>query len=72
MIRTLTSLAALALVSALAAGSAGAQSYPSKPVQIIVPLAAGTGMDTLVRLYGESSSRCWAARWWSRTGPARR
>jgi tripartite-type tricarboxylate transporter receptor subunit TctC len=53
MIRTLTSLAALALVSALAAGSAGAQSYPSKPVSIIVPLAAGTGMDTLVRLYGD-------------------
>ena len=53
MIRTLTSLAALALVSALAAGSAGAQNYPSKPVSIIVPLAAGTGMDTLVRLYGE-------------------
>jgi tripartite-type tricarboxylate transporter receptor subunit TctC len=53
MIRTLTSLAALALVSALAAGPAGAQSYPSKPVQVIVPLAAGTGMDTLVRLYGE-------------------
>ena len=53
MIRTLTSLAALALVSALAAGSAGAQNYPSKPVSIIVPLAAGTGMDTLVRLYGD-------------------
>ncbi len=32
---------------------ARAQSYPSKPVSIIVSLAAGTGMDTLVRLYGE-------------------
>jgi tripartite-type tricarboxylate transporter receptor subunit TctC len=53
MIRTLTSLAALALVSALAAGPAGAQNYPSTPVSIIVPLAAGTGMDTLVRLYGD-------------------
>ena len=46
-------MAALALVSALAAGPAGAQNYPSKPVSIIVPLAAGTGMDTLVRLYGD-------------------
>ena len=34
-----------------------AQTYPSKPVTIIVPLAAGTGMDTLVRLYGEQLSQ---------------
>ena len=34
-----------------------AQSYPSKPVTIIVPLAAGTGMDTLARLYGEQLSQ---------------
>jgi tripartite-type tricarboxylate transporter receptor subunit TctC len=53
MIRTLTSLAALALAAALSGGSAGAQSYPSKTISIIVPLAAGTGMDTLVRLYGD-------------------
>ena len=53
MIRTLTSLAALVLAAALSSSSAGAQSYPSKPVTIIVPLAAGTGMDTVVRLYGE-------------------
>ena len=53
MIRTLTSLAALALAAALSGSPAGAQSYPSKPVSIIVPLAAGTGMDTVVRLYGE-------------------
>ena len=30
-----------------------AQSYPARPVTIIVPLAAGTGMDTLARLYSE-------------------
>jgi tripartite-type tricarboxylate transporter receptor subunit TctC len=53
MIRMLTSLAALALIAALPGSPAGAQSYPSKPVTIIVPLAAGTGMDTLARLYGE-------------------
>ena len=29
------------------------QGYPSRPVTIVVPLAAGSGMDTLVRLYGE-------------------
>jgi putative tricarboxylic transport membrane protein len=32
---------------------AHAQGYPSRPVTIIVPLAAGTGMDTLARLYSE-------------------
>ena len=53
MIRTLTSLAALALATVLTSAPAGAQSYPSKPVTVIVPLAAGTGMDTLARLYGE-------------------
>ena len=36
---------------------AQAQTYPSKPITIIVSLAAGTGMDTLVRLYGEKLSQ---------------
>src|SRR5262245_51175585 len=53
MIGTLMSSAALALAALLASAPAGAQSYPSKPVTIIVPLAAGTGMDTVARLYGE-------------------
>jgi tripartite-type tricarboxylate transporter receptor subunit TctC len=30
-----------------------AQNYPTRAVTIIVPLAAGTGMDTLARLYGD-------------------
>ncbi len=38
----------------LAAGaSAQAQDYPTKPVTIVVPLAAGSGMDSLVRLYAD-------------------
>src|SRR5262245_40808480 len=36
---------------------AHAESYPSRPVTIIVSLAAGTGMDTLVRLYGGKLSQ---------------
>ena len=46
---------ALALVAAMSwtHTPALAQSYPSKPITIIVPLAAGTGMDTLARLYSE-------------------
>lgn len=32
---------------------AWSESYPSRPITIVVPLAAGTGMDTITRLYGE-------------------
>src|SRR5690606_26259 len=41
---------ALALIAA-ATLSVHAQDYPTKPVTIVVPLAAGSGMDSLVRLY---------------------
>jgi tripartite-type tricarboxylate transporter receptor subunit TctC len=44
---------ALALAALLPSRQAPADNYPSRPVTIIVSLAAGTGMDTLVRLYGE-------------------
>jgi tripartite-type tricarboxylate transporter receptor subunit TctC len=53
MIRTLMSSATLALAAALSAAPADAQTYPTKTVTIVVPLAAGTGMDTVVRLYAE-------------------
>lgn len=36
---------------------ARAQSYPTRPITIVVSLAAGTGMDTLVRIYGEQLSQ---------------
>ncbi len=45
---------ALAAVQTFALGAAAqAQGYPSKPVTLVIPLAAGTGMDTLARLYAE-------------------
>ncbi len=50
---------------------AAAQDYPNRPITIVVPLAAGTGMDTLVRLYADKLQACaWTSRSWSRTGPA--
>jgi tripartite-type tricarboxylate transporter receptor subunit TctC len=52
MFRFLT-LAALSLLSLVPSVPARSQGYPSKPVTIIVPLAAGTGMDSLARLYSE-------------------
>ena len=45
-----------------------AQNYPTKNVTIVVPLAAGTGMDAIVaHLCGGARPRRWASRSWSRT-----
>jgi len=46
-------LLALTAAALLHPATARAQDYPNRPVTIIVPLAAGSGMDTLVRLYAE-------------------
>lgn len=47
----------LAACLALAANPAAAQAWPARNLTVIVPLAAGTGMDTLVRLYSERLSQ---------------
>jgi tripartite-type tricarboxylate transporter receptor subunit TctC len=58
MIRSSIRAAALglALAAGLFAGRAAAQNYPARPVTILVPLAAGTGMDILARLYADKLS----------------
>jgi len=56
--RVLAAHALMIFALMLPAAAATAQaSYPTRPVTIIVSLAAGTGMDTLVRLYGEKLSQ---------------
>jgi tripartite-type tricarboxylate transporter receptor subunit TctC len=49
--------ALLATASLLATGAARAEDYPSRPVELIVPFAAGGGSDLLARLTGEGLAR---------------
>ena len=48
MIKTMI---AVALAAACAIGGANAQSFPTRPVTILVPLAAGGSTDTIGRIF---------------------
>ena len=62
--------AALAGVFALP-GSAVAQDYPTRPVTMVIPFAAGGPTDVLGRVVGGAHERnCSASKWWSRTSAA--
>jgi tripartite-type tricarboxylate transporter receptor subunit TctC len=45
--------AIIGLVAALGSASAGAQTYPSRPITLIVPFAAGGPVDTVARILSE-------------------
>ncbi len=49
-----------ALVLALAPTMAKAQSYPTKPVHILVPYAAGGAVDVLARTIGQALAKSWS------------
>ncbi|MCZ8186235.1 MAG: tripartite tricarboxylate transporter substrate-binding protein [Beijerinckiaceae bacterium] len=51
------SILATSVLALLPANAALAQAYPSKPVSLIVPFAAGGPTDTIARLYGEQLSK---------------
>ena len=60
MVWTAVRLTASALVASAALAQfspAQAQPYPSRPITVVVALAAGTGMDIVVRTYAEKLSQ---------------
>src|SRR4051794_34315436 len=59
--RTLLALALLATVSAAPAGaqSGDAQSFPNRPVKIVVPFPAGGPTDVNMRIVGQKLSELW-------------
>ncbi|NVO14655.1 MAG: tripartite tricarboxylate transporter substrate binding protein [Rhodoplanes sp.] len=50
---------ALAAVLTLAATAASAETFPAKPVHILVPYAAGGAVDLLARTIGQSLAKTW-------------
>ena len=58
-----SSVAARILVASMLAAFAGAcaaqETYPAKPIRIIVPYAAGGGTDLITRLIGQRMSESW-------------
>jgi tripartite-type tricarboxylate transporter receptor subunit TctC len=52
-------LAAACLVSGFAPGPAGAQTYPSKPVTLVIPAAPGGVIDALGRVLAQRFSEAW-------------
>ena len=49
----------IALVVALIAGAASAQTYPSKSIRIIVPFTPGSATDVMARIVGERLNASW-------------
>ncbi len=49
--------ALLATAALLATGPARADAYPARPVELVVPFAAGGGTDLLARLLGEGLAK---------------
>jgi len=52
-------LLAAALLAAVAASAAAQTGYPSKPVRVIVPFAAGGGADITARVLGQKFAESW-------------
>jgi tripartite-type tricarboxylate transporter receptor subunit TctC len=59
MIRLARAAAALLVLVTALAGAVHAQTYPERPIRVIVPYPAGGGIDVLARVLGEELGRRW-------------
>ena len=59
MLKRLVCLSLAALVAAFAPALASADSWPSKPVRMIVPFAAGGATDVVARLLAQKLNEAW-------------
>ncbi|MBI2319645.1 MAG: tripartite tricarboxylate transporter substrate binding protein [Betaproteobacteria bacterium] len=57
--KRLSRIVPISLIVALAAGNVLAQSYPSRPVRVVIPMAAGGQMDTIARLIAQKLTESW-------------
>jgi tripartite-type tricarboxylate transporter receptor subunit TctC len=55
--RLLASILSAVALSIAFAGPAAAQAYPAKPIRVIVPVAAGSGLDVVARIATEKLSQ---------------
>ena len=62
--------ASVALAATFASTIAGAQSYPTKPITVIIPFAGGSASDVVAASCSTRCRRTWGSRSSSRTAPA--
>ncbi|MGZ8156119.1 MAG: Bug family tripartite tricarboxylate transporter substrate binding protein, partial [Burkholderiales bacterium] len=56
---TRTVFAAVFTATLAAVSTAGAQSYPAKPVRLITPTGAGGSLDTMARVLAQKLTELW-------------